>query len=86
MRQLMKTCLFAFTDIQPVVRADLHPALTSVSAAASPATHNGYRAGACRERGLEPLHLLDGMDVSFAMPIIYYSLKRVYLGAPEDVA
>ncbi len=41
MRQLMETCLFAITDIQPVVRTDLHPALTSISVAASPATHNG---------------------------------------------
>lgn len=74
MRQLMKTCLFAFTDIQPVARADLHPALTSVSSADSSATHNGYRVGVCQERSLEPLHLLDGMDISCAMPIIYYSI------------
>ena len=74
MCQLMKTCLFAFTDIQAVVRANLHPALTSVSVAASPATHNGDRVGASRERRLEPLHPLDGMDVSCAMPIIYYSI------------
>ena len=74
MRQLMKTCLFAFTDIQPVVHADLHASLTSVSVAASPATHNGYRVGASRERCLEPLHPQDGMDVSCAMPIIYYSV------------
>ena len=73
-RKLMKACLFAFTDIQPVVRTDLHPALTSVSVAASPATHNGYRAGASRERSVEPLHLLDRMDVSRAMPIIYYPI------------
>jgi len=74
MRQLMKTCLFAFTDIQSVVRADLHPALTSVSVADSPTTHNGYRVGVCRERSFEPLHLLDGMDVVCAMPIIYYPI------------
>jgi hypothetical protein len=74
MRQLMKTCLFAFTDTQPVVRADLHPALTSVSMTASPATHNGYRIRVCRERSLEPLHLLDGMDVSCATPVIYYPI------------
>lgn len=74
MRQLMKTCLFAFTYIRPVARADLNPALTSVSAAASPATHNCYRVGMCRERSLEPLHLLDAMEVSCAMPIIYYSI------------
>jgi hypothetical protein len=73
-RQLMKTCLFAFTDIQSVVRADLHPALTSVSVAASPAAHYGDRAGASRERSLEPIHPLDGMDVSCAMPVIDYSI------------
>ena len=73
MRQLVKTCLFAFTYIQSVVRSDLHPALTSVSVTASPATDNGYRVGASWERSLEPLHPLDGMDVSCAIPMIYYS-------------
>jgi mannose-6-phosphate isomerase class I len=72
MRQLMKTCLFAFTDIQSVVRADLHSALTGVSVATSAATDNGYRVGATRKRSHEPLHPLDGMDVSYAMPMIYY--------------
>lgn len=74
MRQLMETCLFAFADIQSVVRADLHPAPTSVSVTASPTTYNGYRVGVCRERSLEPLHLLDGMDVGCAVPIIYYPI------------
>lgn len=72
MRQFMETCLFAFTDIQSVVRADLHPALSSVSMTASSATHNGYRVRVYQERGREPLHLLDGMDVGCAMPIVYY--------------
>lgn len=74
MRQLMKTCLFAFTDTQSVVRADLHPALTSVSPAASPAAHDGYQVRVGREGSLEPLRLLDGMDVSSAMPIINYPI------------
>src|SRR5215471_19841836 len=74
MRQLMETCLFTFADIQPVVRADLHPALTSGSVAASPAIHNGYRVGVCGERSLEPPHLLDGMDVGRALPVIYYPI------------
>ena len=74
MRQLMKTCLFAFTDAKPVVRTDLHPPLTSVSATGSPATHNGDRVRVRRERSLEPLHLLDGMDVIRAVPIIYYPI------------
>ena len=72
MRQLMKTCLFAFTDTRPVVRSDLHLTLTSVSATASPATRNGYRIGVCRERSLEPLRPLYGMEVSCATPVIYY--------------
>jgi hypothetical protein len=81
-RQLMKTCLFAFTDIQPVVRADLYPALISVSVTTSPATHNGYRVGVRRGGSLEPGHLLDGMNVSCAMPIIYYPiiLHKHYAG------
>jgi hypothetical protein len=70
----MKACVFAFTDVQAVVRADLHPALGSVGAADSPATHHGYRVGVCRERSLEPLHLLDGMDVGCAIPMIQYSV------------
>jgi hypothetical protein len=71
MRQLMKTCLLASIDAQPVVRADLHPALTGVSVAASPAAHNGHRVRVCREGALEPLHLLDGTDVGRAKPVIY---------------
>jgi hypothetical protein len=31
-RQFMQACLFAFTDVMPVVGADLDPALRSVSA------------------------------------------------------
>jgi hypothetical protein len=72
MRQLMKTCLFAFADTQSVVRADLHLALTSVSVTDSPAPDNGYRVRVGREGTLEPLHLLDGVEVSRAMPVIYY--------------
>lgn len=74
MCQLMKACLLAFTDTQPVVRAYLHPSLPSVSVTGSPASHNGYRVVVCRERGVEPIHLLDGMDVSRAVPIIYYAI------------
>jgi hypothetical protein len=35
MRQFMHACLFAFTDVVPVVRADLDAALKRVGAAAS---------------------------------------------------
>ncbi len=71
MRQLMKACLLAFADIRPVVRADLHPALTRVSVTDPPATYNGYRVRVGRERGPEPLRPLDGMNVSRAMTITY---------------
>ena len=73
-RQLMQACLFAFTNVVPVVRTDLDPALRSVSAAASPSTHHGYRAGVCPERSREPVHLLDGMNVICTMLIVYYAV------------
>src|SRR5215469_12347251 len=73
-RQFMQACLFAFTDVIPVVRADLDPALTSVSVAASLSTHHGYRAAVCPERSREPAHLLDGMDVTCTMLIVYYAV------------
>ena len=74
MRQFMQACLFAFTDVVSVVRADLDPALKSVSVAASLSTHHGYGVGVCRERSLEPVHLLDGMDVTCTMLIAYYAI------------
>ena len=74
MRHLMKTRLLAFTHIEPVVRPDLHPALTSIGAAASAATRNGYRLSICRERGPEPGHFLDGVDIGCAPTIVNYSI------------
>jgi hypothetical protein len=74
MRQFMQACLFAFTDVVPAVRADLDPTLKSVSAAASPSAHHGYRADVSRERSLEPAHLLDNMDVTCTMLMAYYSI------------
>jgi hypothetical protein len=38
----MQACLFAFTDIESVIRADLNPALKSVGVTASPASPYGY--------------------------------------------
>src|SRR6516164_2505537 len=73
-RQFMQACLFAFTDVIPAVRADLDPALNSVSVAASLSAHHGYRAGVGRERSHEPVHPLDGMDVTRTMPIVYYAV------------
>jgi len=60
----MQACLFAFTDVRPVVGADLNPALDSISVAVSLSTHHGYWAGICPERSREPVHLLDGLDVT----------------------
>jgi hypothetical protein len=71
MRQFVQACLFAFTDIVSVVRADLDPMLKSVSAASPLPANHGYEVGVCRERSLEPVQLLDGMDVICAMPMIY---------------
>ena len=70
MRQLMQARVFAFTDVHPVVRSDFHAALASISATASPAARNGYRVSVGAERGLEPFHPLDGMNVRCATPII----------------
>jgi hypothetical protein len=41
-RQFMQACLFAFTDVDSVIRADLNPTLKSVSGAAAPASPYGY--------------------------------------------
>ena len=68
MRQLMKACVFAFSDIETVVRSDLHATLGRVSVAQASATRNGYRIGVSRERSLEPVRLLNGMDVNCAVP------------------
>src|SRR6266567_2660160 len=74
MRQFMQACLFACADVISVVRADLDQALKSVSVAASLSTHHGYGVGVCRERSLEPVHLLDGNDVTCTMLIAYYAI------------
>ena len=73
-RQFMQACLFASTDVRPVVRTDLDPALNGISAAASLSAHHGYRAGVRRERSREPVHLLDGMNVTCTMLIVYYAV------------
>jgi len=70
-RQFMQACLFAFTDVIPVVRAYLDPALSSVSVADSLSADHGYGAGVCPERSREPVHPLDGMDVTCAMLKVY---------------
>ena len=70
----MQACLFASTDVRPVVRTDLDPALNGVSAAASLSAHHGYRAGVRRERSREPVHLLDGLDVPCAMLMVNYAV------------
>jgi hypothetical protein len=50
MRQFMQACRFAFTNVVSVVRADLDPALVSVSVAASLSAQHGYGIGMSRER------------------------------------
>jgi hypothetical protein len=70
----MQACLLTFTNLIPVVRADLDLALNSVSAAASLSTYHGYRAGVCRERSREPVHPLDGMNVTRTMLVVYYAV------------
>ena len=74
MRQFMQACLFAFPDVIPVVRAELDPTLDGVSVAASLSTHYGDRAGVCLESGREPVHPLDGMNVTCTMLMIYYAV------------
>jgi hypothetical protein len=74
MRQFMQACLFAFTNVVSVVRADLDPALASVSVAASLSSHHGYGVGMSRERSLKPVHLLDGIDVTCTMLMAYYAI------------
>jgi hypothetical protein len=73
-RQFMQACLFAFPDVVSVVRADLDPTLKSVSVTTSLSTHHGHGLGVCWERSLEPLCLLDGMDISYTMPTVYYAI------------
>ncbi len=73
MRQFVQACLFALADVVSVVRAELDPALKSVGVAAPLSAHHGYGIGVCRECGLEPVHLLDGMDVACTMLKIYYA-------------
>jgi len=73
-RQFMQARLLAFTGAIPAVRADLDPALNSISVADPLPARHGHRNGMCRERGHEPGHLLDGMDVTCAMLIGYYSV------------
>jgi hypothetical protein len=76
MRQFMQACLFAFTNAVSVVRTDLDSPLKSVSVAAALSTHHGHGVVVCRESSLEPLHLLDGMDVSRTMPMVYYAIAH----------
>jgi len=74
MRQFMQACLFAFPDVVSVVRTDLDPPLKGVSVAASLSTYHGHGVVVSRESSLEPLHLLDGRNVSSAMPMVYCAI------------
>jgi hypothetical protein len=68
----MQACLFAFTHVGPVVRADLDLALNSISATDSLSAQHGYGPGMSRERSAEPARLLDGVDIACTMVKIYY--------------
>jgi len=74
MRQFMQACLFAFADAVSIFRADLDPTLQSVSVAASLSTNHGYGVCVRRERGLEPVHLLDGLYVTYTVLVLYYGV------------
>jgi hypothetical protein len=74
MRQFMQACVFAFTDCMSVVRADLDPAQKGVGVASSLSAHHGYRSSMGRESRPKPFYLLDGTDVSHAVPICYYAI------------
>lgn len=70
MRQFMQARMFTFADIEPIVRADLHPPLGGVRAADSRAAADGHRIRMRRECRPEPRRLLNGTDVSRAMPVM----------------
>ena len=72
--QFMQAGLLAFAGAVPVVRADLDPALKGVSVADASSACYGYGDGVRWERSLEPVHLLDGMNIACAIPIAYYAI------------
>lgn len=71
MGQFVQAGLLAFSDVVPVVHADLDPALNSVGVTDPFSAHHGYRAGVGRERSLEPAHLLNGMNITRTLLISY---------------
>lgn len=76
MCQLMKTCLFAFTDVQSVVRSDFHAALAGVSATASPAAPDGVRI--LNDIAVEAVQQLE--HASLIAPAFWYSGNIWYFG------
>src|ERR1700733_14356311 len=72
MRELMQARLLAFAHVVPVVGADLDPPLNRVSVAAPPPAHHRQGVRVRRERRREPRHLLDGTNISSAMPMANY--------------
>lgn len=75
-RQLVQARLLALPDVAAAVSAYLDSALKGIGVTApAPAGHgDGDGVGMRGERGLEPVHPLDGMYISRAIPIIYYIL------------
>lgn len=76
MRQFVQAGLFAFADTESVIRADLDLTPKSVGVAASPASPDRQGGDVGRERGLEPVRLLDGKDISRAMSMAYAAVGQ----------
>jgi hypothetical protein len=72
----MQAGLFALTDVESVVRADLDPTRKSVSVAAPLSANHGYGVGVGRKRSLEPVRPLDGKNVSRTMPTAYWAVTK----------
>jgi hypothetical protein len=74
MRQLVQARLLALPDVAAAVSAYLDSALKRIGVTAPAPAGHGHGVGMRGERGLEPVHPLDGMYISRAIPIIYYIL------------
>ena len=73
MRELVQARLLALPDVTAAVSAYLDSALKGIGVTASAPADHGYRVDMRGERGLEPVHPLDGMNISRAILIIYYT-------------
>ena len=71
MGQLVQACLLALPDVAAAVSAYLDSALKRICVTAPAPAGHGDGVGMRRECGPEPVHPLDGMYISRAIPIIY---------------